>query len=88
MGLELDVDCERFGEVGVMKRVGGAMVRREESPKGEGCFVLPMVINEGERANTLSPKPKLSVDLSDWGWFEMATGSEEECLKESAFVWV
>ena len=26
MGLEFDVDSERFGEVGVMKGVGGAVV--------------------------------------------------------------
>ena len=32
MGLEFDVDSERLGEVGIMKGVGGAVVRLEKSP--------------------------------------------------------
>ena len=86
MGLEFDVHSEWFGEVGVMERVGGAIVRLKETPEGEGCLVMPVVINEGECANTLGPKPQLSMALSYWGWFEMATGCEEKSLEENAFA--
>ena len=54
-GLELDVDGERSGVVGIEKSVWVAIVRNEEPANGLGGLVRPEVENECECTNALSP---------------------------------
>ena len=69
-----------------MERMGGAIVRLKETPESECCLVMPVVINEGECTNALGPKPQLSMALSDWGWFKMTAGCEENSLEKNGFA--
>ena len=86
MGLEFDVYRKWFGEVGIMEGMGGAIVRLKETSESECCFVVPVVINEGECTYALGPKPHLSVALSDWGRFKMTAGCEENSLEKNGFA--
>ena len=74
MGLEFDVNREESGEMGVMERVGGAIVRLKETSESECSLVVPVIVHKGEGTNALGPEPQLSMALSDWGWFEMTAG--------------
>ena len=54
-GLEFEVDCEGFNDVGVVEIVRVAVMRNEESANGVCGFVCPITVDECECAYALSP---------------------------------
>ena len=54
-GMELEVDGERFGVVGIQKIVWVAVVSDEETADGLGGFVCPEVEYECECTYALGP---------------------------------